>query len=479
MTHRIKQYCTPRQDLLSGTFNPEIFTPSLADVLDLYRGKTKIDSIYTDANAFFGEATFPSAGLALLTSQVFRRFKGEMNNPATYRLETAFGGGKTHALIALAHLSQKGSALREQVSSWVPAELLPAPGEVKLVGIVGEALKVTEYRGSAAEPWTLWREIAYQIDPKLAEEPWARSSSAPEREGPWFQNVLADRKVLLLIDELALYMTRLSAVDSDAPAQAAVFLKTIFDQRHSSSNLVTVLTLAGLRDAFSNQTEAIREALADASGKKLEEVSSEAAERAMEKSTDDIESVVRRDEASISIVAPEELAQIFSKRLFEKIDPAGAEGAAAAFMEAYSRWESDLSSEVNSEKMRERMVHNYPFHPTLIDFLYNKLSSVEHFQGTRGVLQTMSVVIHRIWSEKDQNPIMIQVGDIDLRGARVNDMILGRTRSLDLEPALSTDIGGKGKGEEHAARLDREEANPAEPHWHEKVWRVVFLNSLA
>ena len=47
--------CTPREDIIAGTFNPEIFTASLSEVLAFYRQENaKLHSLYTDAARFFG-----------------------------------------------------------------------------------------------------------------------------------------------------------------------------------------------------------------------------------------------------------------------------------------------------------------------------------------------------------------------------------------------------------------------------------------
>lgn len=55
----ILQTCIPRPDIIAGSFNPEIFTASLSQVLDAYSGKgTSTDNIYTDAGLFFTQATF-------------------------------------------------------------------------------------------------------------------------------------------------------------------------------------------------------------------------------------------------------------------------------------------------------------------------------------------------------------------------------------------------------------------------------------
>ena len=80
--------CTPREDLLKGTFNPEVFTASLGQVMDHYRGQPGlIDSLYTDAETFFEQATYPSQGFRTIISEVFARLAGDGTSPALHRLE--------------------------------------------------------------------------------------------------------------------------------------------------------------------------------------------------------------------------------------------------------------------------------------------------------------------------------------------------------------------------------------------------------
>ena len=88
--------CTPRADILTGAFNPEIFTASLSQVIDHYRGQgAGLHTLYTDADSFFREATYPTHGMKAIVSEVMARLAGDVTMPAIHRLETAFGGGKT------------------------------------------------------------------------------------------------------------------------------------------------------------------------------------------------------------------------------------------------------------------------------------------------------------------------------------------------------------------------------------------------
>src|SRR5439155_3731082 len=127
----------------------EIFTASLSQVLDFYRGKkTVIHNLYTDAKQFFTQATYPTDGLRRVLYEVFGRLAGDNAMPSIHRLETGFGGGKTHTLIASTHLAFKRRELAEIVrktldsASQAISTKLSAPGDLADVGVAGGELPV-------------------------------------------------------------------------------------------------------------------------------------------------------------------------------------------------------------------------------------------------------------------------------------------------------------------------------------------------
>jgi|SRR5215475_7279338 len=149
----IQHTCQPRQDILQGSFNPEIFPASLSQVVDHYRGKPAIThALYTDAEQFFREATYPTEGLRMVLTDVFSRLAGEHSAPALHRLETAFGGGKTHTLIALTHIGFRGRELAAVTQGIIDPHLLHTPGEVTVVGIAGDEIPSTSRRGATWPP---------------------------------------------------------------------------------------------------------------------------------------------------------------------------------------------------------------------------------------------------------------------------------------------------------------------------------------
>lgn len=82
-------------------------------------GNAKLHSLYTDAARFFSEATYPTDGMRSVIGDVFARIAGDNSAPAIHRLETAFGGGKTHTLIACTHLAWRGTELAEVAAEFV------------------------------------------------------------------------------------------------------------------------------------------------------------------------------------------------------------------------------------------------------------------------------------------------------------------------------------------------------------------------
>jgi len=142
---------------ITGGFNPEIFTASLSAVLEHYKGgATAASAVYTDAAVFFGQATYPTNGMRQVIGDVYCRLSGDLTAPAVHRLETGFGGGKTHTLIDLMHIAKWGKSLAGVSDGVLSPDLLPEPGDVIVVGIVGDELPVQEVKGSRLQPYTLW-----------------------------------------------------------------------------------------------------------------------------------------------------------------------------------------------------------------------------------------------------------------------------------------------------------------------------------
>lgn len=479
----IMDSCQPRSDLLAGTFNPEIFTANLLQVIEHYRGNADVvQNLYTDPEAFFGEGTYPTEGMRQVLRNCFGRLGGQdATYPAIQRLETAFGGGKTHTLIAATHLAFRGSAIANVARAAIDPDLLLAPGDITVVGIAGDRVAIHETHGPRLIPYTLWGEIAYQIGGEALYRsigPSATSFGSPGDE--YFDAVLKGRKVLIMLDELAAYTARVEAARPGGRSSVATFLMSLFQYAKDHTGLAVILTLASQRDAFARQTAMIQGWVSAAKGQDL---SKEEALSIARTADGEVRSVVQRDATAVTPVRGVEISRVLARRLFSGIDPAAAQSTAESYMDMYRRTALLLPEQAREESYRERIVTHFPFHPTLIDYLTEKLATVESFQGTRGVLRVLALTVANLWRRNAPVP-MIHACHLDLRDPRLSDELISRTESAELMPIINADIGGPDSGDlkaedSNAALADRANPHPEGFPLHEYSWKTVFLHSLA
>ncbi len=474
--------CRPRADILAGSFNPEVFTAALGPVIQYYRtGTHGLDDVYLNAEAFFHDATFPTTGLKQILDEVFARIHGSNDVPAIHRLETAFGGGKTHTLIACAHVAFRGRDLAGVLGEFInDLSVLPEPGVVNVVGVAGDEIPVHQPKGQSLVPYTLWGEIAYQMGGESLYrnvEVEAGSYAAPGKT--YFDAVFGGRKALIMLDELAQYAARLEAARPDGASQLAAFLLGLHGYARSHSGMAIILTLASAADAFGRQTAQLAKLVGQVRG---EVVSEDYAIGLGERAVSGVSSVVARDAVQVTPVQAREISSVFAKRLFESVDTRVAEQTAEEYLMMYRKNTGLLPEETVHDSFRGRMVATYPFHPTLVDFLNQKLASAENFQGTRGILRVLSLAVRTLWQKQQHTP-MIHASHLDLRSDRVVNEVLGRTGSSDLLFVITADIGGVNTdslqdGASNAELEDRKNPHPEGYPLYEWTWKTVFLHSL-
>ncbi len=90
----------PHKDILEGRLTMDVFAADLWEVC-----KNRGHDEYKDAETFFRK-TYLTKGLENLLTIVEKRLCGKGSDPVI-QIQTPFGGGKTHALIAMYHKCQK------------------------------------------------------------------------------------------------------------------------------------------------------------------------------------------------------------------------------------------------------------------------------------------------------------------------------------------------------------------------------------
>src|SRR5690606_31000772 len=135
---------------------------------------------------------------------------------AVIRLETAFGGGKTHNLIALYHVAS-GQTPEPVIEELLGTnEISLSPGEIKIAGVVGSDLDPTIgilHPEDRIKTLTLWGELAYQLGGKAGYELVRESEESKAAVGTGlFETLIGDKPALIMLDEIARHLRAAMAI---------------------------------------------------------------------------------------------------------------------------------------------------------------------------------------------------------------------------------------------------------------------------
>jgi predicted AAA+ superfamily ATPase len=361
----IFETCTPRDEVLTGDLREQQFAASLTKVL-----RSEADEVYGDPAKFFAN-TYATGGLKSLLREVLGRLSGSNpSNAPIIRLETSFGGGKTHNLIALLHLC-RGGVPPKATSKFVSPELLPGQAIQKIAGIVGPDMDVANgIDHGDVKTYTLWGEIAYQIGGRTGYEVVRKSDEQRTTPGTQvWEKLIGDDPALIMIDEIAAYLraAKGTAVGSTSLAgQTVGFLMSLLKFVAESPHSVLVYTLTDSSDAFGKEADELRQELAEA------------------------RSVSSRQEHILTPTAENEISAIVSHRMFKALDHGAAEAVGEEYVRYFAKLieqGADLPQRATRPEYQAEIVQDYPFHPELLTTLNRKTSTIPNFQKTRGVLR--------------------------------------------------------------------------------------------
>ena len=154
-----REIITPHADVATGRFNQAEFA---ADLYEVSQGRA--DDEYQDPEDFFAR-TYLTAGLWDMLVGATRRLSGGDGDPVI-ELQTNFGGGKTHSMIALYHLASGIPATRlPGVSEMLAEAELELPAQVNRAVLVGQVMSVSQPKqvGPGTALNTMWGHLAYQL----------------------------------------------------------------------------------------------------------------------------------------------------------------------------------------------------------------------------------------------------------------------------------------------------------------------------
>ena len=173
-------------------------------------------------------------------------------------------------------------------------------------------------------------------------------------------------------------------------------------------------------------------------------------------------------------VQGEEVYAVIRRRLFEveSMHRAEMNEVIYRYTQTYGQYSGDLPAKVRNVEFKHKMELAYPFHPDVIDILYEKWSTFSSFQRTRGVLRLLANVVEDLY-QRERNIDIILPGDINLSRPSVRQEFLKHT-GTEYEGVIGSDIAGH---EAKAQSMDRE--NRSWKHLAEQVATAVFFHSFS
>ncbi|MEI6403798.1 MAG: DUF499 domain-containing protein, partial [Actinomycetota bacterium] len=444
----------PHADVASGRFEQAEFAA------DLYQVATNnADEEYQDPVAFF-RRTYLTNGLRELLVGAARRLSGDGGDPVI-DLQTNFGGGKTHSMIALFHLaSGQAAADLPGIGELFAEEGVELPTKVSRAAVIGQWLEPAKptRKADGTVVHTMWGEIAHQLAGAAGYEVVRTADETGTNPGiSLIELFRMAGPAVVMIDEWVRYAAQLPSKENEHRVCGGDF-----DTQFTFAQALTEAAAA-----VPNVVVLVSIPASDV------EVGGERGQDALAR----LRNVVRRKSAQWKPAEDDESFEIVRRRLFEPMSPEmmrRRDGVIKAFCDYYrdDKNKGDFPTEVREDEYRRRMELSYPIHPELFDRLYKDWSTLDRFQRTRGVLRLMATVISVLWQRGDQN-LLIMPGMIPMDAREVASEL---TKYLEdgWDPVIRTDIDGPNS---LPLRLDGEHKNLGQFSATRRVARAVYLAS--
>ncbi len=372
-----------RPDVRDGTLDQSAYAANLGDVIS----EKPVGKEYHDPE-LFEEMTYKTKGMKRVLNEIRERLQDGKGN-GVRQIEIGFGGGKTHAMIAMYHECRKWGA--------------------NPVVIDGQALSPSN---------TLWGAIEKQLDGNITK---MTGNIAPS--GDQIYQLLSNRSkpILILIDEMFNYIGRAAGIlvgKSDLAAQTILFMQNLNGVIGSIPNVCLVMSLSARDDVIQGDSKTAK---------------------TQNEHYTTLRKIVRRHHQLSTVAEDNDISHIIRRRLFSTRESIISERARDTIQ--YCIREMKESGSLNADEINEyekRFNNTYPFTPEVIDVLHKRWGSYPTFQRTRAVLRLLSQVVH---SMLKSDRAWIAPGDIDLSIQMIQRELLQYTGD-NTESALVADITG-------------------------------------
>ncbi len=445
-----REVVEPHQDVATGEFQQAEFAADLAKV---HNGSAPTE--YSDPTEFFSR-TYLTEGLSNLLLGASKRLSGASGDPVV-ELQTNFGGGKTHSMLALYHMVG-GTPVEDLpgLDQLLSKNELTVPKKINRAVLVGTSRGPQDVIGleGGREIRTTWGELAWQLGGAEAFDMIAKQDASGIAPGSDLLEAIFKKcaPCLILIDEWVAYLRQVYKVEglpSGSFDANLTFVQALTEAVKASPGTLLVASLPASQI----------------------EVGGEGGQEALVR----LKQTFSRVESSWRPASQEESYEIVRRRLFKEISGDKfhhRDNTLKQFAKLYRENSDDFPRGSSDEDYRRKFEKAYPIHPELFDQLYTSWGSLEKFQRTRGVLRLMAQVIHELWMGNDPS-VMIMPGSVAINTARVEPELL-HYLDTSWQSIIAADVDGTSstpyKIDQSAPNLNRYSAT-------RRVARAIFMGT--
>ncbi|HDN83589.1 MAG TPA: ATP-binding protein, partial [Candidatus Altiarchaeales archaeon] len=363
--YKIKDIVRARKEVLEGPFQ---------GVIQTHKVDAKEKRLENNPREFL-KITYPSSAIKRTLERIKEKLSGK-SNQGGFLLVGPYGSGKSHTLITIYHLFNNPSLARDWGRRWkIDIEL---PEKSRSVIISTRRYDVDH----------LWEPIfkllgKYDMLSKIKRFPTTDQ----------IEEIIGDDTIAIFIDEIENWY---GAFDPEKQAhlieQNETFLEHLLEvAADPTKKLFVFITFLeekeGLKKIF-NRTKPMR----------------------------------------IDVSPIEEREKVTLHRLFEDIESVD-ESKVETVVEEYINAYSEPIKIDDTQNYKRRMKRTYPFHPLLLDTLFQIYEAAAERQDIRGMLNVLADAVRDTYERKD----LILVSDVDENAFRGIDLKLIEKYEFDLE----------------------------------------------
>lgn len=365
--------------------------------------------------AQFLEATYPTDAMLEAAQGIFDRLTRGNASPASsvYRFNSQFGGGKTHTLIALAAMALHPQAAGMSASAF---QGIGVPQGVRLITFSGDEanpISGQNLPGSSLTARSLTGVLAYRLGGEALLERYRQEDELLSSAGSQaYREMIGQEPVLILIDELANYVEKALPAQNNGARNIRSLLFDLIEAVEACPKAVLVITAPDRNaDAFREGTGRVTAII------------------------DEAQRITARNATDITPTAPDDLAPILRRRLFQSCDEDARQGAVDAYRELFA-----LHYPAQALELTRQVEASYPFHPLLLQLINTRLAENDSFQKVRGTLRLLASMIA---ANSGDSMLLLHPHHIDPAAAYFTSELNSRLEQGSFTAAIETDITGE------------------------------------